>query len=224
MLGSELKTFVESLIDDTIEETLFLTLLNVAKDWVEEQVEWEMLKTWDRSLTYSPGYTYLTELSLPTGFRSLYGDGIIYLGEDNPYSGVPFGDLYRYRQYGNRYTINYLTNKLHILGSESVSYTINIPYLKTTEELTLTNSWAFPARFHKLLGFRVAGYYTSGVDADDIYARMSPAHRVAAQEIYESMKKWNTRIILISMGNSSVSDINSDSSPDGRLGARIMDN
>ena len=219
MLASDIKTFVESLIDDEIEETLFLTLLNVAKDNIEEELEWEVLKSWDRSLAWNPGDTYLTVKTLPSDFRSMFGDGVIYLGEDNPYFPVPFKDLYRYRNFSNKYAIDHLNNKLYILGSEAVQYTINLPYLKNTPELTLSTEWLFPSRFHKLLAFRVAGYYTSGVDADDIYARMSQAHRIAASEIENNLRKWNTRLALISMDNSSSPFLANDENPVNRLSA-----
>src|SRR5574343_305384 len=140
MNGAELKTFVDEIAQETLDETLFLTLLNIAKNEVEESREWEILKTWDRTLTYSPGDTYLTEKSLPALFRNTYGDGIIYIGEDNPYLPVPFKDLYRYRSFGNRYSIDYRNNKLHILGSESASAVINLPFLTLTAYIALDTS------------------------------------------------------------------------------------
>lgn len=202
MLGSEIKSFCESLIDDTIDNDLFYNLLDAAKNTIEDEVEWEILKSWDRSLTYSPGESYLTGKSLPATFRSMYGDGVIYLGEDSPYFPVPFKDLYTYRDSGNKYAIDYLNNKLHILGSESQSYTINLPFLVLTDIITATTSWSFPERFHKLLAFIVAGFYTAGVDADDIYARMSVEHKNTAFAIRHSMTTWNTRLALMAMGNS----------------------
>lgn len=222
MIGSELKTFVESLIDDTIEETLFYSLLNIAKDRLEDEIEWEILKTWDKSVAWNPGDSYLTEKNLPSNFRSMYADGVIYLGEDNPYFSVPYKDIYKYRNSANKYSIDYKNNKLHIIGAEAISCSIYIPYLETTADITETTEWSFPSRFHKILGLRVAAYYTSGVDADDLYARMSPAHRLAAQELENGLKKWNTRLALMAMDNSSAPFIQNGYNPNGRLSSEDL--
>lgn len=222
MTGGELKTFVEGIIDDEIEVTLFYTLLNIAKNKIEDLVEWEVLKTWDRSLLWNTGDTYLTPKSLQSNFKSTYANGVIILGEDNFYFPVPYKDIYKYRNFSNKYTIDYLNNKLYIIGSEANQYTINIPYLINTDDITDSTSWSFPSRFHPLLGLEVAAYYTSGVDADDIYARMSPAHRLAAKEIKDSMVKWNTRLALMAMDNSSSPFVAGDENPVNRLGADII--
>lgn len=223
MTGQELKDFVESLIDDSIEETLFYTLLAVAKDEIEDDREWEVLKDWNRTLTLDSSDTYLTAKSLPTDFRSMYGEGVIYIGEDNPYLPVPFKDIYRYRNLASHYAIDYANNKIYILGSESSALTINLPYLKTSDDILPTTSWSFPARYHKILGFLVAGYYTAGVDADDIYARMSPEHKIAAMTLRQGLNKWNTRLALMAMGNSTTPPLVSSGGQDGHLSAADKD-
>ena len=223
MIGSDLKIFVESLIDDSIEEDLFYSLLNAAKDKLEDEREWEILKDWDNSLLWTPGDTYLTDKNMPATFRSMYGDGVIYLGEDSRYYPVPFKDIYRYRNATNRYAIDYLNNKLRIIGSENQAMTINIPFLVTTADITDTTEWAFPSRYHKILGFRVAAYYTGGVDTDDIYARMSPFHRAAAMELEDGLRRWNTRMALMVMNNRASSNLSSEgSNSDGRLSAEDL--
>lgn len=220
MIGSDLKIFVESLIDDSIEEDLFYSLLNSAKDKLEDEREWEILKDWDSNLIWTPGDNYLTAKSMPATFRSMYGDGVIYLGEDSRYYSVPYKDIYRYRSATNRYSIDYLNNKLHIIGAESAAATIHIPFLVTTADITSTTEWAFPSRYHKILGYRVAAYHTGGVDTDDIYARMSPVHRAAAMELEDGLRRWNTRMALMAMNNRAQSNLsNEGSSSDGRLSA-----
>lgn len=216
MIGSELKTFVESLIDDDIEDTLFYTLLNIAKDQIEDSREWEVLKKWDLTLTYLTGDTYLTPKTLPVDFRSMFAEGEVYLGENNPYFPVPYKDIYKYNNFARHYTIDYLNNKLYILGSEASNCSIYLPYLGTSNDIIATTAWAFPSRFHPLLGLMVAGFYTAGVDADDIYARMSTTHRIAAASLQSGLEKWNTRLALMAMGNSATQPLAGGRS-DGRL-------
>jgi hypothetical protein len=75
-----------------------------------------------------------------------------------------------------------------------------------SEDLTLETTWGFPSRFHPILGFIIAGYITAGVDADDIYARMSPEHKMAAKVIEGNMRRWNNSLVLHSMNNSAAEE------------------
>jgi len=201
MTGQEIYDFLENILDESIDTDLFTTLLNVAKDNVEEDRDWEVLKAFDSSKTASPSDTYLTAKALPSDFRRPMDK--LYVGIDLLYKPIPFEDRYIYRNRNGFFYIDYANNNFYIIGSPSSSQAINMPYIKTTDELTLANSWGFPARFHKLLGFMIAGYYTAGVDVDDIYARMSNEHKLTAELIKKNLVDWDSRLKLNAMDNSS---------------------
>lgn len=201
MTGEELKTMAESLIDDSIDEVLFYQLLNVAKTKLEEKKDWEYLKTFDDSNSVDSSTNYLTMFDLPERFRSV---AKLYLGDDSEYlRGVQFEERAAYRNTASYY-IDYANEKFALTGSYQNEKTINMFYLRYTEKIESGTSPIFPERFHEILSFMVAGYYTGGVDADDIYARMSPAHKYAAQELELSMNMWDNKIKLNSIDNSSV--------------------
>jgi len=200
MTGQETYDFVEQIIDESMDETLFTTLLNTVKDSVEEDRDWEILKAFDSSQSASPGDTYLTAKTLPSDFRRPMD--ILYVGVDALYKPIPFESKYVYRNRNGFFYIDYANDQFFIIGSPGSAQTINMPYIKTTDELTLLTSWTFPERFHKLLGFMIAGYYTAGVDADNIYFRMSPEHKMTAQLIRKNLEEWNSRLTLNAMDNS----------------------
>jgi hypothetical protein len=206
MTGTELREFFNTLIDDeTLDDTAFYTLLNVAKDKLEEERNWSFLKAKNASLTASPGETYQTMKALPTDFRNMLK---IYI-DDLEYTGVPYEYQIEYKDSDRHYYIDFANNQFAIIGQPAEAKTINLFYLKTTADLTSSTEPVFPSRFHKILAYLVAGYYTAGIDADDIYARMSAEHKIAAKELKNAMVRWDNKIILAGMDYSAVRDMGS---------------
>ena len=209
MKGSELKEFVESILDDVVDETLFYTLLNVAKDNIEDDgTMWMILRDIDSSQSVSPSDTYLTLKSLPTSFRAPLGD--IFIGGLN-YKSIAINQREKYKTSSRKFYIDYASNKFSIIGVPNTTQKIYFPYLMTSEDIDKDSEWGFPVRFHKILGFMVAGYITAGVDADDIYFRMSPEHKTAAKLILENLRRWNNNLALHAMGNSAAEELDDDS-------------
>jgi len=207
MTGKDLKEMADGLIDDVIEETLFYQLLNIAKTNLEEKKDWEYLKTVDSSNSVSSVTTYLTEINLPTRFRSV---ARMYLSIDSssvdsdPLMGIKYEEREKFQNAGGRYYVDYANGTFSLTGTFSTIRTIHLFYLQYTEDIEKDTSPTFPDRFHSILAFLVAGYYTAGVDADDIYARMSPAHRFAAKELETAMNMWDNKIKLNAIDYSAV--------------------
>jgi len=204
MTGQELKDFAESLIDDSIDETLFLTLLNVAKNRLEGERNWQYLKAKDSSQSVSPGDTYLTMKTLPALFRKMLKVFVDTL----EYSGVQFEDQIRYKNGTRKFYIDLANSQFGIIGTPDETKTIYLFYIKKTAALTLTTSPTFDEDYHPILGFIVAGFYTAGVDADDIYVRMSPEHKMAAEALAESMREWDAELKLNAINYSSAPFLN----------------
>jgi hypothetical protein len=200
MTGAELKTFLENLIDDTIDEDFAYQLLTHAKDLVEGERDWEYLKAVDTSNTWASGETYLSTKALPADFftpRFLYIDGY-----DTPYVPVPMEHKLRYRDLSGYYYIDYGSSAFALCGTTDQSRTISFVYTKTTADIGAGVTPSMPARFHKLIGFYAAGLWQGAVDWDDISARMSPANRAEALVLKNSMISWDTRLKLHSQNHS----------------------
>jgi len=215
MIGSEIKDFAESILDENLDETLFLTLLNVAKDNIEDDgTEWEFLKSIDSTKQALASDTYTSMKNLPTGFRRPLKE--IFVGSLRYYP-IRFEQREANKNGTRKFYIDYKNQQFAIIGAPSTTQTIVFPFLSTSDELTLVNEWAFPERFHKKLGFDIAGYYQMGVDADDIYARMSPENKMAAKIIANNMRRWNTSLALHAIGNSAEEESTDDSFDLGSL-------
>ena len=198
MTGSEIKTFTESVLDgQTIDDTFFYQLLNVAKNKLEEQRVWQYLKKLDSSNTASSGNNYTTGYTLPTDFSQDYK---LLVGMDTEYIPVDFEEQHLYRNIAHRYYVDIGGDKLYLLGN-TVANTIYLYYKKTTDDITSGTSPVFPSRFHGLLGFYVASYYQMGIDSDDLFARMGPINRSAAVELQRGMESWDTSLKFRSQDN-----------------------
>jgi len=200
MTGQELYDFYTTLVDDSdLDIDNFLILLNVAKDRREEMRPWQYLKKLDSSKTASVGDTYQTAKTLPTDWRRDYR---LLVGTDTEYLPVPYEEQHLYRNAAHRYFVDVAGDNYYLTGSVNTSKTIYNFYIKTTSDITASTSWVAPSRFHPVLAYDVAGFVMMGMDADDIYARMSPEQKAAARLLDQAMIAWDTQLKLRSMNNS----------------------
>lgn len=191
MTGSEIKSMAESIVDDSINEDLFYTLLNAEKDIVEGNRLWQFLKKLDSSKTASTGNNYNTGISLPSDWRSTYK---LYVGEDLEYVPVAFEKLHLYRNLAHYYIVDVAGSNFYLLGNVGQSDTIYHYYIKTTDDIAEGTSPVWPSRYHRILGFRVAARFMAGVDVDDIFAALSQENRVAALELSRAMEVWDSQL------------------------------
>lgn len=194
MTGLELKTLSESILDGlTIDTDFYYQLLNIAKTKLEEQRLWQYLKKLNSSNIASSAV-----VTLPTDLAEEYK---ILVGTNNEYSPVPFEEQHIYARSSGRYFIDWSALTLKLLGSTIPSQTLYIFYKRFTPDIAADTEPVFPERFHPLLAYYVAAYYQSGVDSDDVFARMAPENRLAALELERAMKQWDSSIAMRAQNN-----------------------
>lgn len=194
MTPAELKTFTESLLDgETLNDTFFYQLADIAKLKLEEERPWRYLITEDTSQTASQGDTFLTTKSLPSNFsqdRGLY----VVDGNNNPimYLPVSYEQRYQYKDASRRYYIDIVNDVFGLTGKLPSGYTtIHLVYKKFSPEFSSSQKWIAPDRFHALIGFLIAEMHKGGVDFDDITARQALQNRADAKVLYDSMVSWD---------------------------------
>jgi len=188
----DIYNFVTQLNDGKeLDQDLFLNLVNVCKDLLEDERPWQYLKKLDTSNSISAGHSSTTPIALPSDFRY---DFKVFVGQDSEYQPVPFEEWHLYRNSGGNYTIDHGNSNLYVLGNVGTTNTLYFYYIKTTPELTLTTAPLFPSRFWKLLGFMVMAMYEGAVDYDEVFARMSPENRKIAESIKMSMVAWDNQL------------------------------
>lgn len=188
MTGTQIKQMAENILDgDTIDEVFFYNVLNSAKDQIEDSRPWMFLRKLDTGTTAVAG----SALSLPTDWRMTWK---LYVGQDQQYIQVPFDQLHLYRNETHRFVVDVASGTYTILGTVGGSNTVYHYYLKTTDDVTSDTSPVWPARFHPILAYYVAGYVQMGVDSDDLFARMAPENKVQAQSLLSSMERWDSNL------------------------------
>lgn len=205
MIGSEIKVFViDGLGTGDIGDTEFYIMLNAMKTRLEEERNWKVLEVTDATQTVSMGDTFLTAKTLPTDFAQ--DIGLFLTNADNQpinYHPIPFSERYQRKDELNGYWIDVMSMTFGLTGKASSSYTtINLVYRKTSADIASSTSWVFPARFHPLLGYMIAGSYKLGTDYDSISARQAIGNNADAKALYESLISWDTQLDFKSQGNS----------------------
>lgn len=202
MTGAELKTFCEESLDmDTLSDTVFFQLANVAKTRIEEEREWKILETDDTSQTASTGDTFLTTKTLPSYFGTDIGL-FVTDSNNNPiiYTPIPYAERYQYKDASRRYWIDSVNGTFGLTGKLPSGYTtIHLLYRKVSTDIASGTSWAFPSRFHAIIGFLVSEMYKGGGDYDDVSAREALQNRADAFTLYNALIDWDTKLRLREM-------------------------
>lgn len=197
MTGEALKTMVETILDDTVDEVLFYQLANVAKNRAEDSRPWMMLRALDSSQTATAGNNSTTSRALPTAWRRTYK---LMVGPDMPFDQVPFDEQHIWRNSANKFCVDVANSVYYLLGAIGSAQTIYHYYIKTTDDIAAATSPVWPERFHPIIAYEVAGYIMMGVDSDDVFARMSPENKLAAELLTSSMQSWDTDLQLSAQG------------------------
>ena len=198
MIGSEIKTMTETILDDTVDDVLFYQLVNVSKNRIEGLRSWMMLRALDSSKTSTTGNAYQTAITLPTAWQRTYK---LMVGQDNLYTQIPFDEQHSHRYSPNKYLVDVANNSYYLMGSLGQAETIYNYYIKKTDDIIATTAPVWDDRFHSIIAYEVAAYIMGGVDADDIFARMSPVNASIAASILDGMEKWDADMQLTAQGN-----------------------
>lgn len=204
MLKSELLTFVnENLLDGrAMDETLFDTLLNLAKDKVEGSRPWVQLRSEDGTEAISSGNTWETLHNLPTRFREPYpvkrsngtysalvlvsGTEVVVLEEIQWPNRLEKQDSFGY------YAINPSTGKYILTGAMPKAYTAYWSFITYSPVLEADgDEWVFPSNYHPLLGYLVAAMEKAR-DYDEVNMANIAQYLPEAGAIIAAMNLWDT--------------------------------
>ena len=181
-------TKFENMVQDTLDSDFAYQLLNDAKDEVEAMQVWEQKKK-AQEYTVTSGYSYTSALgALPTRFaldiRAVEGTSNIDLEK------VAFDDLNAKANATFGYFLDLANDNLYLAGSNHSGKTITLFYTDYSADLTASDTWVFPSRFHSIIPLKMAELYYA---ADAGEKRRAWDDRWSAQ--YERalirMKMWN---------------------------------
>lgn len=209
MTDQEILTQFEGLIkDEDYDPTLLFQILSYGKNHLERKLKMLIHRDVDETQTASPGNTYLTLKSLPTGFRQMLR---LVVGT-TPYYPVSFLKREMYRNSARKYYINYKrfaagSTALGLCGAIASAQTIYQYFLVKTTDLTEATATAgnttltWPTEFHPILAFYAAKVHQANLDPDDINFRLSSRQEVEMQAGLDAMINWDHDLKLSEQGN-----------------------
>lgn len=193
MNGQQIIDMFNEMTDDAMDETQALIYMNMAKNIIESERDWNFNRAFDNSKSIAAGDNYLSTKALPSAF--LVPRKVFIAGDLTPLILISFDERERYKDVYKRYYIDHLNGTFALCGSSgNAGSVINMYYGRKTDDITLSTSPVWPSMFHPYLAFKMAEMWASGADADDVNYRMSKENLRISREILRSFILWDAKI------------------------------
>lgn len=196
LTGQQIIDKFNGLVDDELEATLALQLVNDAKDEVETELKLQICRAVDNSHSTIGGQTYLNAVAMPTDFLS-FSKPYIFVGQQK-YYGVSLEDKMKWKDTPYKYFYD-PANGIHLCGTQSGGQLISIPYIKSTPDIDLNTSPVWPSQFHAIIPLYMAMYFYP-IDGGDKSRSWSPEWSAFLQRKMARMTDWDTQMKLAAIG------------------------
>ena len=198
MTGAEIITMAEGLVDDSFGDTLGYQLLNVAKNLIEEERPWEMLKKLDETKSRAVGDTIATTKTLPTDFRLPFK---LFVGDEaGEYFLIPFEEKHRQQSAARKYLLDMANGVIRFTGTCTLAGTIHNYYIRTTDDVAAGTSPVWPSRFHPLIAFKMAELFYP-VDAGEKARAWDDRWNTVHTNLRSLMVGWDNALKLAALNN-----------------------
>lgn len=187
-----MKEMFQEITDDTFGDTVLYRFFNMAKTRVESQRPYQQLLAYDASQSISSGHTYLTQYTLPTRFLA---PGIIYLGDDRvPHKQISMMERERFRDAAFRFYLDMKEGKFGICGAPNAGRTIKHYHFASTQDISATVDWTFPAWAHPIIPISAAKlfYFADRISKG---RSMAPEWALMEKEIDAELQLWDNRLV-----------------------------
>lgn len=206
MNGSVLYTLCTQFLGgNAMDEDLFYQLLNQAKNQREMMRDWMKLRVYDTSITFSSSDTYLTGKTLPARFLRTYGfapnSGVFLVTSDGAkqdLTPISMSERYDKRNDEGYYYIDHANGTISRTGS--IAGTLHLNYLRSTEDITSSTSWALSSIGGPLLVYDVVIEMKGGIDWDRVNASQIPYNQRKLNQLDMNMATEDARLQQIEAG------------------------
>lgn len=197
---------------EELNETFFLTLLNMARVKREGNRDWTWLRRKDTSISWLTSDTPATAKAVPSDFLrpikgTLNSRPIVFLRADGRKWGtadeVALERQYDYQDAQGYFFVDHGADPktIHFTTAAPENLTAALFYVSSGPDIGLATEWArIPARYHPLLAYDVSIMYKGDVDFDDINARMARSSAGSAEALESAMVMEDERSKLSALG------------------------
>ncbi len=199
MTKDQIKTKVNTITSDELDDETFDLLLDTAQIYIEQQRPWMILRDEDVSLSVLSSAPIDTAYSLPTDFDSFFDEFPIQLENGssiNPLREIPIARKLIEKESANKFFCKHTTKKFYLTGSNAVGSVIHIFYKKFSTLVSAddNNEWTFPSRFHGMLVWLVGAFHEKGVDYDPLNMQQGSEQETIFLRLYNSLVKWDENL------------------------------
>lgn len=196
--------------DTSIDKFTFYNLLNIVKNEIEMEREWNKLKGVDKSQLWNPGDTFNNSPKfLPANWNFWQSEekiALVSASNSNDYEYIDEVTQQKQLEYQSdsyRFYGDYFNNQFYILGSADKQYQIWQFYLQSSPDFSLADPtwktadaqfWIFPATAHPILAIYAAAMYKSGLNYDQISAKQAGDNYEIVKRIKNWLSKWDARL------------------------------
>lgn len=192
MTGEEIIVKFRNMVNDQLDGAFEYQLLNDAKNDIEAEQAWEVLKYIDSSQTANVGDDLTVTHPLPSNFNYALG---LWVGLDySPYNLVPFDEQRTYRDVTRGFIINSAADTFALTGIQGTPGTIYLAHIKYSDDITAATTWsALPARFSDILALKMAQTYYAA-NAGEKARAWDDRWKAYFESMLNSMKKWDMNL------------------------------
>jgi len=189
MTGAQIITKFESLVGDSLDADLELQILNDAKDAIENERPWEMLKKTQTAAATT------SAIPLPIDYRETLA---LYVGTI-PYYQIPFEQKTLFQNSGLHWYLDMANSNLYLLGS-NLTGTVTHVYRRQTDDIATGTSPVWPARFHSIIPLKMAEIFFA-IDQGERVLTWDKEMAIQAEMIRRRMVDWDARLQRMAIEN-----------------------
>lgn len=189
MTGTEIIAKFREMVDDELDVTYELELLNDAINEIEMLKDWEVLKT-ETSYSITAGQSYEDTQALPTRFMN---DIKVIKGDNTEYQKYSFDDRYSKVNASNGYFLDMANGKIGFVGTNLSTVTVYLYATIGSADISIGEEWSFPARFHKAIAYQMAELYYAS-NAGEKNRSWDDRWALRFQKIISNMEMWDDRL------------------------------
>jgi hypothetical protein len=179
------------MVDDILDQDFELQLLNDAKNQIEADYTWEILKKLNSSHTAVQGTTQSTTYPLPADMA--FPIKVQMLTDRTPYMQINYEDQYMFVDVSRYWFMDYANNVFAFTGTIGMTDTILFFYQRYTDDIELNTSWVFPERFHKILPYKMAEIYYA-IDAGEKGRAWDDRWSLYYNYALQQMQLWDAKL------------------------------
>lgn len=201
MTKTEIKTLLTSILGGiSMDDDVFNTFLQMAKNRRESSRDWMKLRVVDTSITFTTSDTYTTGKTLPARFLKLYKDPFIVdaNGGRLDLQPIQLEDAYAYKDSEGFYYIDHANSTISRTGT--TAGTLYLPYLRGTADISDSLEWIFPTFAHPLLAFDIAIIQKGGIDWDTVSANQVAYNKETIEMLSNELDMWDADLQVSAIG------------------------